>query len=137
MILSEVRTRAKRVALKLTVPSLFNRMFIDTRRCKQVKIYFTTNCRVSQCLSPCPNWVHPTPLPQASVSSPAPPESKVGGSNTRLRGERVGGPNSDDWRESLSLCLLCATKHRSKERCPFVELAPLVDTAENRQSRKL
>ena len=30
MILSEVLTRAKRVALKLTVPSLLSRMFIDT-----------------------------------------------------------------------------------------------------------
>ncbi len=26
-----------------------------------------------------------------------------------LAGERAGGPNSDDWRESLTLCLLCGT----------------------------
>jgi hypothetical protein len=29
-----------------------------------------------------------------------------GGSNT-LAGEVVGGPNSDDWIESLALCILC------------------------------
>ena len=33
MMLSDVRTRANSVALKLTVPSLLSRMFIDTSRC--------------------------------------------------------------------------------------------------------
>lgn len=33
MILRAVRTRAKRVALKVTVPSLFRGMFMPTSRC--------------------------------------------------------------------------------------------------------
>lgn len=33
LILSAVRTRAKRVALKVTVPSLFRGMFMPTSRC--------------------------------------------------------------------------------------------------------
>jgi hypothetical protein len=48
------------------------------------------------------NW---DPFPQAIVSPP-PPEPKGGGGYARLR---AGGlsPNSDDWRKSLALCLLC------------------------------
>jgi hypothetical protein len=61
-----------------------------------------TISRVPQCLSHRPNWVRRPPLPQASVP---PPEQKRGGGNTRLRGGGVGGPDSDDWRESLALCV--------------------------------
>ncbi len=47
----------------------------------------------------------PPPLqPQASV--PSPPDQWVGG-HTRLRLKGWGSPNSDDWRKSLALCLLC------------------------------
>jgi hypothetical protein len=50
----------------------------------------------------------PTPLPQASV--PPPPPEPRGGGHTRLRGggggRGWGSPNSDDWRNSLALCLL-------------------------------
>jgi hypothetical protein len=45
----------------------------------------------------------PTPLSPASV--PLPPEP--GGGHTRLRVRGWGSPNSDDWRKSLALCLLC------------------------------
>ncbi len=45
----------------------------------------------------------PTPLSRASV--PLPPEPR--GGHTRLRVRGWGSPNSDDWRKSLSLCLLC------------------------------
>ncbi len=69
------------------------------------KTYFTTYRRISQCLSPRPNWVHPPPIPQASVSSP--PEPKVGeGRQHSPAGKGLGGPNSDDWRESLALYLV-------------------------------
>ncbi len=54
---------------------------------------------VPQCLSPRPNWVRPTPLPQASP----PPEPKGVGEQHSPSGEGVGRPNSDDWRESLVL----------------------------------
>ena len=47
----------------------------------------------------------PPLLPQASVPSPA--DQRVGG-HTRLRLKGWGSPNSDDWRKSLALCLLCA-----------------------------
>ncbi len=43
--------------------------------------------REPQCLSPRPNWDSPPPLLQAIW--------------------RGGGPNSDDWRKGLALCLLC------------------------------
>jgi hypothetical protein len=46
----------------------------------------------------------PTPLPQAIVPSP-PDQRDVG--HTRLRLRVWGSPNSDDWRKSLALCLLC------------------------------
>jgi hypothetical protein len=57
--------------------------------------------------SACPfvgNMSPPPPLP-ASVSSPLDP--KAGGSNTPLRVREVGVPNSDDWKESLTFCILC------------------------------
>ncbi len=47
----------------------------------------------------------PIPLPQASV--PFPSDKRVGG-HTRLRLKGWGSPNSDDWRKSVALCLLCA-----------------------------
>ncbi len=55
----------------------------------------------------------PTPFPQASVPSPPPtPDQRVGGGGTRLRLRRWGSPNSDDWRKSLALCLLCGCVSR-------------------------
>ena len=46
---------------------------------------------------------HP-PLPSACVSPPF--WNQRWGGNTRMR-VKGGGANSDDWRESLALCLLC------------------------------
>jgi hypothetical protein len=52
-----------------------------------------------------PSELTPPPLLlQASV--PSPPDQRVGG-HTRLRLKGMGSPNSDDWRKSLALCLLC------------------------------
>ncbi len=60
--------------------------------------------RVPQCLSPRPNWDPPTPSsPSKCVPSP---ETK-GGRHTLLPLRGWGGFNSDDWRKSLALCLLC------------------------------
>ncbi len=60
-------------------------------------------------LSPRPNWdplpPPPTPLAQANV---LPPGTKGGRVHTRLRVRGWGSPISDDWRESLVLCQLCA-----------------------------
>jgi hypothetical protein len=50
------------------------------------------------------------PLPQASVYPPQP----KGRGHTRLR-VRGGGSNSDDWRKSLALCLLCGIPYSSPE----------------------
>jgi hypothetical protein len=44
-----------------------------------------------------------TPSPQASVSSPL---GSKGGEQHSLAGEGLGGHNSDDWTESLTLCIL-------------------------------
>ncbi len=65
--------------------------------------------RVPQCMSPRRNWVlPPPPLPQASV--PLTPEAK-GGGHTCLPVRGWGSPNSDDWRKSLALCLLCGLRN--------------------------
>ncbi len=40
-----------------------------------------------------------------------PPEPKGGGGQHSLAGEGTGGANSDDWRESLALCLLCELQY--------------------------
>jgi hypothetical protein len=60
--------------------------------------------KVPQCLSPRWNWDPPHPLSRKRVCSPFRNQRGV---NTRLRGREWGSPNSDDWRESLVLCLLC------------------------------
>ncbi len=49
-----------------------------------------------QCLSLRRNWVPTPPLPKASVSPPLEEQHP-------LADEGVGGPNSDDWKESLAL----------------------------------
>ncbi len=69
---------------------------------------FLVNPRVPQCLPPRRNCdPPPTPLPQASMS---PPEPKGGGQpRLRVRGWLSNlGPNSNDWRKSLALCLQIA-----------------------------
>lgn len=47
LILRAVRTRAKSVALKVTIPSLLSGMFMATRRCgdANTSCYGTTRCR--------------------------------------------------------------------------------------------
>ncbi len=62
--------------------------------------------RVPQCMSPRRNWDSPTPLCRKR-ECPPPPEPKGVGDHTRLRARGRGSPNSDDWRKSLALCLLC------------------------------
>jgi hypothetical protein len=54
----------------------------------------------------------PTPLPLASV--PLPPGPKGGGGHTRLRLRGWGSPNSDDWKKSLALWLLCGLSDDSQ-----------------------
>ncbi len=46
----------------------------------------------------------PPLLPQESVVPP--PWNQTGRGRTRLWAREGGGPNSDDWRKSLVLCLL-------------------------------
>ncbi len=64
--------------------------------------------RAPQCLSPRWNWDTPPPLPQARVYPPFPPYQKGGTRSPGVRGR--GSPNSDDWRKSLALCLLCGLR---------------------------
>ncbi len=67
--------------------------------------YGTQNTYCAQCLSPLLNWDPPPPLPQASV----PPRTKGGGGHHRLSAKGEGGPNSDDWRKCLVLCIRIPT----------------------------
>ncbi len=69
-------------------------------------LYIYTVPRVPECLSLVRIGTSPSTLPQASVSSYEPR-----GGHTRLRVRGVGSPNSDDWRKSLPLCLLCASSN--------------------------
>jgi hypothetical protein len=64
--------------------------------------------RAPECLFLCPNWLPPLPLPQASVS---PPGTKGGGGQQSLAGARARNANSDDWRASPALCILCGYQH--------------------------
>ncbi len=54
-------------------------------------------------MSPRQNWDSPTPSPSECAPTPGP----KGEAHTRLRPRGWGSPNSDDWRKSLALCLLC------------------------------
>ncbi len=52
------------------------------------------------------NWDYPNP---SIASECAPPPQPGGGGHIRLRMRGWGSPNPDDWRKSLTLCLLCGT----------------------------
>jgi hypothetical protein len=58
-----------------------------------------------QAFSTLSNRLPSSPLSRASVSPP-PSWNQRGGQHS-FAGEGRGGANSDDWRESLALCLLC------------------------------
>ncbi len=53
----------------------------------------------------------PHPLSHKRVCPPPPPEPKCGGPPP-LRVRVWGSPNSDDWRKSLAICLLCGVNSR-------------------------
>jgi hypothetical protein len=55
-------------------------------------------------MSPRRIWDSPNP---SLASECAPPPEPGGGGHTRLRVRGWGSPNSDNWRKSLVLCLLC------------------------------
>ncbi len=59
----------------------------------------------TECMSPRRNWDSPNPS-LAGEYAPRSPQNREGG-HTRLRVRGWGSPNSDDWRKSLALCLLC------------------------------
>ncbi len=71
--------------------------------------------RVPECLTPRQNW-DPHPLsrkrPEAKEGETHSPAGEGMGESQFGRLEKkpsegVGSPNSDDWRKSLALCLLC------------------------------
>ncbi len=66
---------------------------------------------------PSSEWAPPPPLPQESeypLYLPPPPLTKRGEGQHSLAGEGAGGANSDDWRESLALCILCVLTAQGK-----------------------
>jgi hypothetical protein len=79
------------------------------------------------------NWDPPPPLPQASV--PLGTGGGGGGAYTlnslHLRG--WGSPNSDDWRESLVLCLLCAYSISEDSLSPPTPPPPSTSVLDNSQ----
>ncbi len=54
-------------------------------------------------------WDSPNPSPAGEC--PPPLNQRVGWGGTLTWGWGVGSPNSDDWRKSLALCLLCDRHH--------------------------
>jgi hypothetical protein len=54
----------------------------------------------------------PQPLSRKRVCPP--PRTKRVGGHTRLRLRGWGSSNSDDWRKSLALCLLCGSRGREE-----------------------
>ncbi len=63
-------------------------------------------------MSPRRKWDLPPPLPQASVPLPLP-----------VRG--WGSPNSNDWRKSLTLCLLCGWNPKQPFKITLFYRTPL------------
>jgi hypothetical protein len=89
------------ITLRQFLPSPLPRAFLVSFKNK-VHLYKEYHM---QRMSPRWNWDSlPPPLSPASV--PLPPEPK-GPGQTRLRVRGWGSPNSNDWRKSLALCLLC------------------------------
>ncbi len=75
------------------------------------------------------NWDSPNPSLDSECSPP--PRTGGGGGHTRLRVRVWGSPNSDDWRKSLALGLLCATSRRLqrwKRTKAFLQLPPHAPT---------
>ncbi len=56
--------------------------------------------------------------PPSHASECAPPPQAKGGRAHSPAGEGWGSPNSDDWRKSLALCLLCDPHRTQKEKNP-------------------
>jgi hypothetical protein len=73
----------------------------------EAHIYLELFSRSPQCPSPRPIW-DPHTLSRKRVCPP--PRTKKGLGHTRLRVRGWVGPNSDDSRKSLGLCLLCGYK---------------------------
>ncbi len=55
------------------------------------------------------NSLASNPSLASECAPPRPPPRTDGEGETRLRVRGWGSPNSDDWRKSLALCLLCET----------------------------
>jgi hypothetical protein len=82
---------------------------------KYVHIKSTAHC--AQYMSPRRNWDSPNPSLAMQRVCPFPQNRGVGGGLTRLRVRGWGSPNSDDWRKSLALCLLCAPNRPLNNKC--------------------
>ncbi len=92
---------ARRHSLRFQIIQMMISSFTETVEWN--KTFYSTS--KYECMSPRWNWDSPTPS-LASECAP-PPGTKRGGGHTRLRVRGWGSPNSDDWRKSLVLCLLC------------------------------
>ncbi len=68
----------------------------------------------AQCMSPRRNWGSPNPSPASECAPPPQPKGKGGAQSPA--GGGWGSPNSDDWRKSLALCLLCGYKQAGKDK---------------------
>jgi hypothetical protein len=77
-------------------------------------------------MSPRRKWDSALNPSLASVCAlPPPPRRTKGGGHTRLRLRGWGSPNSDDWRKSLALCLLCDLLLLTKLQCTLQLRAPV------------
>jgi hypothetical protein len=85
----------------------------------------TYTYRVPKCMSPLLNWDSPTPSLASECVLPPGTNGGEGGAHSPAMGG-WGSPNSDDWRKSLALCLLCAavcfiiSRNSRNDKFPFL-----------------
>jgi hypothetical protein len=60
---------------------------------------------------------HPLPGKRECLVYVSPPLGPKGGGTHSLADEEVWGTNSDDWKESLALCIICGGGGREREKC--------------------
>ncbi len=96
--------RSRKVGILYLKDEIVKSLIKDFNLSPLTQRYVYMISRVSQCLSPRPNWDPPPPLPQASVSALGP----KGDTLACGWGGREGS-NSDDWRKSLSKPIALST----------------------------
>ncbi len=98
------------IPMVIIMNSFLRLWHVGTRKTDWEKTWWTQRGEEAH-PQPRPNWDPPSPLPQASVS---PPEPKRCTHSPAV--VEVVGSNSDEWRKSLALRLLCEPNHKIERK---------------------